>query len=236
LLLGLIFCAVLMGGVLFTLASLFCKVAVVTYSGKVANYDMGSIIAAADITVGSNIFSFDKDEVEETLQKEFPLLDGFEVQRILPDKVNITAELAKERYVLADNGICYVVSEKGRLMRRVSREELGADAIVVEGVAFTVKGLGQEIRFTNEEQKQSFENLLSSISAYLPDVTYLDVSLPEQLTFHIGEDYVVNLGGDYQIDYKLQMVKTTIEGQNFGVRTYLDASIEGKVFTRPYAE
>ena len=234
--LSLLVCAGLVVGVLFALANTFCKVAAVSYEGQLANYDMDSILQTADIAVGDNIFSFKKEDIETRLQNEYPLLDEFKVKRILPDRVSITAAPAKEQYVLKNSGMYYVISSSDRLMYRAGESDLPTGVPVVEGVSFTVKKAGDTVAFETEEIRKSFEGLLSEVSTYISGVTYLNLSSPDEITFHVGDKYVVNLGGDYQIDYKLQLVKSVMDSQNTDVRTYLDASIEGKVISGPYSE
>ena len=153
-----------------------------------------------------------------------------------PDRVSITAAPAKEKYVLKNSGMYYVVSQSDRLMYRAGATDLPAGVPVVEGISFTVKKAGDTVAFENEQVKASFEGLLNEVNTHISGVTYLDLSSPDEITFYVGDKYVVNLGGDYQIDYKLQLVKSVMDSQSTDVRTYLDASIEGKVISGPYSE
>lgn len=233
---GVILCACLVVGVLFAFANVFCKVSAVSFDSTATSYTQEEIQKGCGIAVGSNLFSFQKGQVISDLELKFPLLDDITLTRVLPDKVVIGATDAVAQIALEKDGVHYVLSKSGRLMKRCTIQEVPPEALRLSGVAFKATKIGAKVTYGDIDQTKWVQDLTAKIKKSMESITALDISSKENITFYMGDQFVVNLGSDYQLDYKLQLVKEVITGQEFGVRTHLDASTPGKVISKPYVE
>ena len=226
----LLFCCLLVVGATVAV-SIFFKIDTIRFAGEATAYTAAQIEGGCPVTVGENLFRFKTKEVQEALYRQFPLLDDIQVRRTLPTTVTITAKDAVARTAVQQAGGGYtLLSESGRIMAQ-NQTALPAGVYLIAGVKVGEGALGEVLQFDDPDKLPLLESIHQAVVAVgLEELQSVDLSDTQNITLRIGKYFLVKLGSDYQLEYKLQMVREVIVQKDLSPEpTILDASIPGKV-------
>lgn len=186
------------------------KIKTVTVEG-VTRYSEDEILAAFDVADGSNLYSFDADNMEKKLVSELPYINSVIIERDLPSTVVIHVEekdpcmyveLNEEKYLLTDDmHILEYTASADKLygLLRISMEpKTVRRCIVGEKLAF------MDIR-TGDIIAQAYSEIIKA--GLLSRVEYIDAN--NRFGIYIGLDdcYEVYMGDIYEFDTKLSFAK-----------------------------
>ncbi|WP_105205247.1 cell division protein FtsQ/DivIB [Neobittarella massiliensis] len=210
--------------------TVFFNIEKLQFKGSITAYTAEEVVAASGVEVGENLFRLNTDKIAETLYRRFPLLDDIQVKRVLPSTLQISAKDAAATMAVQTESGYILLSASGRIIQ-IAAPQAPDGVHVVAGVKVAGVEVGAKLSFDNDEKYQLLQKLQQSIKKYqLEDVRLIDLSDTANITIQVGEFYKVKLGSDYQLDYKVQMVKEVLAQKNLALqRTILDASIPGKV-------
>lgn len=156
---------VLMFTPFFNIVEVYCQ-----GNDKVAAED---VIAAADVTVGKNIFSIRMGKIRRNVES-IPFVESASVRRVFPNKIEISIqECMPVSYVYTDEK-CYMIDEEGKILRIIEDKE-SVDALVVSEEREKYDKLKQK----NEEQ-QVQENDGEASATATPEPTATATVEPEE--------------------------------------------------------
>ncbi|MCQ4949719.1 cell division protein FtsQ/DivIB [Bittarella massiliensis (ex Durand et al. 2017)] len=226
----LLFCCLLVVGATVAV-SIFFKIDTIRFEGEITAYTAQQIEGGCPVSVGENLFRFKAGEVQEALYRKFPLLDDIQVGRTLPTTVTITAKDAVARTAVKQEGGGYtLLSESGRIMAQ-NQASLPEGVYVISGVKAKQGELGETLQFDDPDKLPLLEGIHQAVSAVgLEGLQSVDLSDTQNISLRVGKYFLVKLGSDYQLEYKLQLVREIIVQKDLSPEpTILDASIPGKV-------
>ena len=177
-------------------------------------YTSSQILDALGVQVEENIFSFDPEAKAAQLEKEFPLLEQIQVQRVYPSTVVVQVTPAAPAYAMQTptGWISLSAGLKILAAEPVQPEGLpvlyGGDPVSVtpgDQLAYAVPPEGEASSQTADSRMRALETLLGALEEHglLKDVTRIEYADVEQLAFLYQDRISVLLGTLNELDYKM---------------------------------
>ena len=185
-------------------------------------YTSSQILDALGVQVEENIFSFDPEAKAAQLEKEFPLLEQIQVQRVYPSTVVVQVTPAAPAYAMQTptGWISLSAGLKILAAEPVQPEGLpvlyGGDPVSVtpgDQLAYAAPPEGEDSSQTADSQTgqtadsrmRALETLLGALEEHglLEDVTRIEYADVEQLAFLYQDRISVLLGTLNELDYKM---------------------------------
>ena len=185
-------------------------------------YTSSQILDALGVQVEENIFSFDPEAKAAQLEKEFPLLEQIQVQRVYPSTVVVQVTPAAPAYAMQTptGWISLSAGLKILAAEPVQPEGLpvlyGGDPVSVtpgDQLAYAAPPEGESSSQTADSQTgqtadsrmRALETLLGALEEHglLEDVTRIEYADVEQLAFLYQDRISVLLGTLNELDYKM---------------------------------
>ena len=177
-------------------------------------YTSSQILDALGVQVEENIFSFDPEAKAAQLEKEFPLLEQIQVQRVYPSTVVVQVTPAAPAYAMQTptGWISLSAGLKILAAEPVQPEGLpvlyGGDPVSVtpgDQLAYAVPPEGEASSQTADSRMRALETLLGALEEHglLEDVTRIEYADVEQLAFLYQDRISVLLGTLNELDYKM---------------------------------
>ena len=185
-------------------------------------YTSSQILDALGVQVEENIFSFDPEAKAAQLEKEFPLLEQIQVQRVYPSTVVVQVTPAAPAYAMQ--------TPTGWISLSAGLKILAAEPVQPEGLPVLYGGdpvsvtPGDQLAYaappegeassqaadsqtgqTADSRMRALETLLGALEEHglLEDVTRIEYADVEQLAFLYQDRISVLLGTLNELDYKM---------------------------------
>lgn len=193
------------------------------------------IISAAEINVGSHIYSIGKSEIAENVMRKNPYVISVSVRRTLPSTLRlIVTEDKPAFYSLVGEDFCVISGSLRVLEKHSSSEPLsgrGLIPIVLPETESTEPG--KEIVFKQKKDGEVSRELIKKfLSCDISEqISSIDISERFDVTLTYNKKYTVVFGDYTEIDKKLRLVVKTIrhvEETMPTVKGTVYASIEGE--------
>lgn len=197
-------------------------------------YSEEELITAFGHPEGENIFRFNMKKSEAAMMQTLPYLESIKIRRSLPSTVVFIVEPAVETYYIQTTTGVIVLSANFKVLRIADVPPENTCRIIgAEDIA--VGTPGNMLVLTNADTQDLMQTVIAHLKTWIPTgVTYIDISSQLEITLIYENRFLVKLGTINNIDYKLEMLSTTLNTQIGAEETgQLDASYAGKVF---YAE
>ena len=214
------------------------KVADYEIKGK-STYSAEQIISALSLKKGTSMYSFTADEKEIETEKALPYLEDVKIRRRLPGTLVITVKAAAETYSVIDKNENYTILSGSLKVLKKDVKELPAGIVNIIGYNLSDTAVGDRVK-NEEEGKDARLNLVANAvkKSEIANITAIDIGNVYETVLKYGSNIEIILGTTGELDYKLQMVKNTIEATiEDGTLTdstvaTLDASTAGTVYFR----
>lgn len=197
-------------------------------------YTQDQIVAAFGHPVGENIFRFRLDDAASQLQQKLPYLETVKVRRRLPGTVVFFVTPATDSYYIDQNGSALLLSAGLRVLNTAGQ---AADGLCrLDGLTPASPVAGSTLTTGAADVDALVSTVLTAVRASgLTPVTEVDFTDAYELSLNYAGRIKVGLGTTAQLDYKLEVVKKTLENEYFTDTTTgtLDASDAGKAVFKP---
>lgn len=184
----------------------FFKIKTVTVKGT-SRYTEEEILSAFGVEYGSNLYSFDADELERKMVEELPYINNVIIERVLPSTVvlhieekepGMYVELSGEKYLLTDDmHILEYTDDNSKL--------IGLLMLDMEPETVSRCVVGEKLLFTDERTGDIIADAYAYINSagLLKRVSYIDAN--NRFAIYIGLDgkYDVYMGDIEEFDTKL---------------------------------
>ena len=199
-------------------------------------YTQEQLVDAFGHPEGENIFHFRMADAERQMEQKLPYLETVKVRRRLPGTVVFIVTPATEAY--------YIETESGALLLSSGLKVLNtagqaADGLCkLNGVTAASPAAGSQFTTGTAETDAAVKALLDAVAASgLAGVSSVDFTDPYELSLVYAGRITVKLGAATQLEYKLEIVKKSLEDAYFTDTTagILDASDAGRAVFKPGA-
>ncbi len=194
-------------------AAVFLKVDQVNINGS-ERYSYDEIRALVPITEGENIYSFDSDDIEESILKAFPYIKTVEVKRDLPTSVEINiveeqpyfvTELAEDAYILT--------SDLKVLERHPDKSASEFDLVILDLNNVRECIVGNKVKFVNDRTLNAVAELYKCMEEnYITDkITSIDIRSRFDIYMNYDNRFTVYVGNTEDIDIKIRFLVAIID-------------------------
>ena len=210
--------------------SVFFKVELVMVSGN-QKYSAEAVLEASGIQIGDNLLTFSRAKAGGKIIGKLPFVENVRFGIKLPGTVNIEITEVEVGYAIADaNGVWWLISASGKVLEQL---QTGANSgyTNILGVKLDAPYVGGPARALEEQSVQTDEagntipvtvtaakrlNTATNILQYLEqngiigEAAYVDVSELGSIRLQYGRRYLVELGDDTQLGYKISVLKAAV--------------------------
>ena len=201
----------------------------VTNNKKVSQ---SNIMALSGIKVGSNMFKLNIKDAKDRV-KTIPYIEDANVFRNLKGEITISVTERVPAFYFK-KGTGYLLSDKeGRYLEILSKMPEGLPNIT--GIDVGSGKLGEFVPEKYNTNLTALMNLLSEFKNLGIDnrVSEINIKNPDNLTFIFDGNKKIIMGKNFRTDYKLMMLKATIEEIAPSEKGTIDLSKEGKALFTP---
>ncbi|MGN1410512.1 MAG: cell division protein FtsQ/DivIB, partial [Eubacteriales bacterium] len=179
-------------------------------------YDESEILASSGISLGDNLYSFDKETVSADITFRCPYIKSAEITRTLPRSVSIALEDDSELYFADIWGEYVILSPSLRVLGTIDRgqaREKGLIELVLPAVSYSVSG--RAVEFVSARDERFIRNILTEVmSSELfagGIIDKIDLSDEYAITMQAQSKYILKFGSETDCDLKLRMAYRTID-------------------------
>lgn len=197
-------------------------------------YTQEQLIDAFGHPVGENIFHFRMADAEQQMGQKLPYLETIKVRRRLPGTVVFLVTPATEAYYIDTEGGALLLSSGLKVLNTAGQAADGLCKLV--GITAAAPAAGAQFTTGTPETDSTVQTVLNAIAASgLTGVVSVDFTDPYELSLVYAGRITVKLGAATQLDYKLEIVKKSLEDAYFTDTTTgtLDASDAGRAVFKP---
>ncbi len=195
----------------------------------VVNLSEESIVSAANIKQGINIFKVKTNNIQDELESN-PYILSAEVKRKYPSKITIDIVERKLAFYTQIGEGYYVIDDSGIVLEKKESIE-GMELLRLEGIDEGNLQIGKPIQNIDSDQLSKFCNIYSflkekeSFKKY--SISKLEVNNFVDLRLYVNELYI-KLGTTDNINNKISKAFSILESPELsGLKGYIDVSFEG---------
>ncbi len=191
-----------------------------------------NILSLSSIKIGSNMFKVNIKETKERI-KTIPYIQDANIFRNLKGEITISVTERQPAFYFK-KGTGYLLSDKeGRYLEMLSKKPYGLASIT--GIDIGSGKLGEFVSEKYSNNLTSLINLLTEFKNLGIDsrVSEINIKNPDNLTFIFDGNKKIVMGKNFRTDYKLMMLKATIEEIAPSEKGTIDLSKEGKALFTP---
>ncbi len=210
---GSIVCVVAVAASLLFVLTMFFKIEKIEIKGAKL-YDNKVIESTGGAQIGESIFSVNEKELNEILPEKLPLIKSVKLQRKLPGTVIIEVYATREVAAFQSAAGYILIDDDGKVID-TKAQMLRDNVAVVTGAKLGEISLGKTVKFENEENTESFLNLLQSITdCEIKDITEITVNKKGEFSLFYQDRIKIKLGKTENITQKLERGKLAIDKEN----------------------
>ena len=193
--------------------TLFFRIRTINVSGN-SRYDRDTIIQAAQVKEGDNLFLLNKYDAAARIRKALPYVETVQFRRTLPDTLSIVVTECTSPAAVIQDGQAYLLCDKGIIVDQVS-PAAAKKLPQVQGLTLIDPAVGGEA-VAAEGQTLTLEQLLLLLQALderalAGDVQSIDLADPSQITLRYLERFDVCFPRDTDYGYKLDYLLAVVE-------------------------
>lgn len=196
--------------VLATLSfTVFFKISALEVSGETI-YSDEQIIEASGIFEGQNMLALNTSEIEKRVTKSLPYIKRLDIKRRLPSKIELIAE-AGEAFIGIKSENDFILADSAY---KVLEHSDSCNCITVIGVVPENADPGEKLQLGAQTEK-ILTNVLNAISTEgLERISKIDLTSPVDIKLLYKEKYVLKLGNDDALAYKLKFCQKVAETES----------------------
>jgi cell division protein FtsQ len=215
--------------------SIFFRVSTIEVVGK-TTYSSEEIIEASGIEKGANLFFINRFSSVSRIFSRLPYIESAGIVRQLPDRVIIEVKQSQALAYVTVEQDCWLIDRNCKLLDKVSAD-VAAASIKVDGLTPIAPAVGAVLAPGEEESaKVGFLSaLLSGLQDrdMIKDVTEIDMSNVTNPSFRYQNRFTVKAGGFEKVEYKLDLLLSTVAQLTPDDSGTLDISADKKVSFSP---
>ena len=209
--------------------AVFLNVETVNINGN-ERYSYEEILEHVPIEFGENIYSFDADEIEESIKQALPYIGNVEIKRDLPDTVEITVIEEKAYYSAYLAGDTYILSSNLKVLECIPNkkdENTQLVPIAINNVRRCF--VGNQVEFVNERNLAALSSLYDGFESVgiQNKIKRVDFTSRFDITINYDDRFEVYIGDTDNINHKMQFLVGVIEKldeSNPGKKGWIDVS------------
>lgn len=205
--------------ILYTRTSFF-HISAIEVSGNEKIAD-DKLILASGIIIGENIFKINLKMAEENILQH-PYIKDVDINRKLPDKIEIIVEERKEIAIIDYAGSYIYVDEEGIILNILS-EKNNSQIVEINGIEINNPKVSQKVEFDNKEMEDKIlELVIESRKLGLSDsLSTINFDENNKITFYLDDGGEVAFGTLDDVKYKLNFLVSILkelENKNQGFK------------------
>ena len=210
--------------------TLFFRIRTIHVSGN-SRYDRDTIIQAAQIREGDNLFLMNKYDAAARIRKTLPYVETVQFRRVLPNKLVVQVTECRDPVAIKQDGTVYLLCSKGNIVDTVSAAKW-SQYIQIEGLTLLDPQVGGEAR-ASATQQMVLERLLEILSllvekGMLHQVQVIDLSDASHITMRYMSRFDVQFLWDADFDYKLDYLAAVVDRLEDNEKGSIDMTQDGK--------
>lgn len=200
--------------------SVFFKVDTVCVTGA-SKYTPQTVVEASKIEAGDSLLFFGRSEAAKNIKSQLPYVGTVRFEVELPGTVNIIIEEKTVTYAIEDTeGTWWRVTSDGVVVEKIKKNAskgttvtgvtLETPKVGELAVAAEVAGSEEPITATQAERLELAIEIFVQLElvGLFEDVTDINVSDLYTLQLSCGEDYLIELGDQKDLDTKILLIKS----------------------------
>lgn len=206
--------------------AVFLKVEAVNING-IEKYAYEEIAAQVPIEIGSNIYSFKSDEIEQNILNSLPYIYSVEIKRDLPTTVEVNIVEEKPYYYSQIAGDTYLISKELKVLERIVGKKTditGLTQLKLNNVRRCI--VGSTIEFVDKRTYDALIELYTAFENSYIDEKVVGVDVRSRFDIYIDYDnrFEVYLGDIDNIDIKIRFLVGIIDELGDGTKGKIDVS------------
>ncbi|MBR6783531.1 MAG: FtsQ-type POTRA domain-containing protein [Clostridia bacterium] len=207
-------------------AAVFLNVENITVNG-IEKYTYEEIIEHVPIELGTNIFSYDSEEIEEAIKQALPYVGEVEIKRDLPTTVEVNI-IEKKPYFAAElAGDTYLMSADLKVLEKLpdtDSDSLGLASLSLTSVRRCI--VGNTVEFVDERTLDALHELYACFEENAIETKIKGVDVRSRFDIYIDYDnrFEVYLGDTDNIDIKIRFLVGIIDELAEGSKGKIDIS------------
>ncbi len=205
------------------------------YAENTVHHTEAEIIAASGVTEGDKLYSFRADETERQITFYCPYIRSVDVTRTVPNRIGFDVESDSAAYRVNVYGEELVLSENLRVLDTYDPEtDAALPVLCLPALQYAVKG--RVILFADEKLERSVRDSLAVLreSGMTDRIGLVDLRDSRDIVMYCDGLYLLHLGGEKDLAFKLKMAEKTIDNEAFnqGTPAEIDLSVTGEACVR----
>lgn len=210
--------------------TLFFRIRTIQVSGN-SRYDRDTIIQAAQIREGDNLFLMNKYDAAARIRRTLPYVETVQFRRTLPDTLSIVVTECTSPAAVIQDGQAYLLCDKGIIVDQMS-PAAAKKLPQVEGLTLIDPVVGSEAATAND-QTLALEQLLELLQALddrslAGDVQSIDLTDPSQITLRYLNRFDVCFPRSTDYGYKLDYLLAVVEKLEVNEKGTVNMMQDGK--------
>ena len=228
-------CSVIIMAAVLTAMTIFFKIRTVTIVGE-SRYSKEQIVEASGISMGQNMFLFNKFASVSRIFAACPYLDDITMRRRLPDEMEITITECVPVAAMQSGESYYIIDAGGKLLEQTDAQG-AAGYCLIKGVGLTDPVVGKKAIFSEEEKQKPLQTILNTAqkSDILNEIREIDLEKIFEIRLAYSERFTVYLGTVENLEKKVRFLSVCIEDLGPEERGIIDVSDPQTARFRPYA-
>lgn len=175
-------------------------------------YTDAQVIKASGVETGDNLLRMSKSGIKEKILKALPYVSQVQVIRELPSTVTIkVTEAGPSCAYLVGEHRWALLSQELRVMELTSVEPEGTP--LLSGITLEVPEEGETAKADSEISEKILLDLLTILKENdIININNIVFTSPISVSVKLEGRVTAKLGGDSDLDYKVRMVKTWVNG------------------------
>lgn len=218
--------------------TVFFKIETVAVTGDEI-YNNEQIIQASGLQTGDNMFLFDKDSVEASIETVLPYVEIAEIKRSVTGTltINITAAAAS---LSIDTGDGYILLNSSGKVLEDGVTVINEDISVLRTSAVLSASSGSIIQLENEKDLETAVQIKKYIDEYeISKISEIDVTDYSDIRLTYDNRIVLKIGIPSDLGDKIDFIKATLEkheAEEPAFRGTIDFTVENKAYINPEDE
>ncbi len=207
-------------------SAVFLKVKSVSINGC-EKYSYEQIMEYVNIKEGENIYSFDKEQVENAILNNFPYIKSVEIKRDLPTTVEINIEEEKVYFASELAGDTYLMSSELKVLERLTDTK----STQTDYVALSLNNVrecivGDSVKFVNNRTLDAITELYDNLeyNAITHKIKSVDVRSRFDIYVNYEDRLEIYLGDSDDMDTKISFLVSIVDQLETDAKGEIDIS------------
>lgn len=177
------------------------------YSGK--KYTKEEIMAVARVKKGDNIIMTLESTVNKRVSEGLPYIGSVEVEKELPDKINLVVKETKATYTIKQNKKYVALDENFKVLEITDKKN--RKLTYIQGLKLKENELGKPAVFKDQSAFLNVKEIMASVKKSGNSINHIDAKSQFDVKFAVNGKYNVEIGTTNDLTEKLSFMNKMIE-------------------------